>query len=92
VNAKIVVSNWKPFENNTLKAFFSIVLPSGLILNKCSLHQKDGHRWIGLPSERYKKQDGTVAYAKLVEFTSREVADRFRNAVVQVLKSEGHIR
>jgi DNA-binding cell septation regulator SpoVG len=83
------ISDWKAFEKNTLRGFFTVTLDSGLVIHKCSLHEKNGSRWVGLPAEKYKKQDGTTAYSVLIEFRSREVSDRFRKQVLLALEAQG---
>jgi hypothetical protein len=81
----MTISNWKTFTKNTLRGFFTITLPSGMTIHNCSLHEKNGQRWIGLPTEKYTKKDGTIGYVQLVEFTSREIADSFRTQVLRAL-------
>jgi hypothetical protein len=85
----MTILGWKKVDKNTLRGFFSVALPSGMIIHKCSLHEKKGQRWIGLPAEKYTKQGGTTAYATLVEFTSRQIADNFRKQVLLALEAEG---
>jgi hypothetical protein len=85
----MTISNWKAFSKNTLRGFFSLTLDSGMTVHKCSLHEKNGQRWIGLPTEKYAKRDGTVAYSVLVEFTSRQVGDNFRKQVIAALEAQG---
>jgi len=77
------VADWKPFQKNTLRGFFTIICDSGLVLHKCTLHQKDGSRWIGLPAEKYQKRDGTTGYSALVEFSTRDAADKFRDQALR---------
>jgi DNA-binding cell septation regulator SpoVG len=79
------ILNFKVFEKNTLKAFFDVQMGSGMIVRECSLHERDGARWVNLPSRKFTGKDGEPAYAKLVEFVSREVADAFRDRVIQTI-------
>jgi hypothetical protein len=83
------ISDWKSFNKNTLRGFFTVTLPSGMVIHKCSLHEKNGNRWIGLPAEKYSKHDGTTAYSVLLEFTSRQIADNFRKQVLLALEAQG---
>ena len=85
----MLISEWKTFEKNTLRGFFTVTLPSGLVIHKCSLHEKNGSRWIGLPAEKYTKRDGTTSYIHIVEFSSRTAADNFRDQVIRALESQG---
>jgi hypothetical protein len=82
------IFNWKPYQRNTLRGFFSVELPSGLVIHKCTLHVKANSRWIGFPAERYKKSDGEVGYAILLEFRSRDIADRFRDVILAAFDAQ----
>ena len=79
----IAISNWKSFQRNTLQGFFSITLPSGMVIHNCQLFKKGAARWIGLPSKNFTKQGGGTGYKKLIEFECRERADAFRDAVLE---------
>ncbi|MGC1485353.1 MAG: hypothetical protein WA789_16290 [Candidatus Acidiferrum sp.] len=83
--ANFRVTNWKPFSKKSLRGFFTLTLPSGMVLHQCSYFVKGDSRWIGLPSQKFTKKDGTVTYTPMVEFTSREVADKFRDQAVAAL-------
>jgi hypothetical protein len=72
-----VVCEFKPFEKNTLLGFLSLELPSGMILHGCTLHEKNGSRWVGVPAKQYEKE-GTQTWAPLVEFTCKEVRQAFQ--------------
>jgi hypothetical protein len=43
----------KPFVKNTLQTFFTATTPSGLVIRGCSLHVKNGARWIGMPAQKF---------------------------------------
>jgi DNA-binding cell septation regulator SpoVG len=74
----------------SLRAFFTIELPSGMAIHSCSLHEKNGSRWVAMPAEkRTNREDGKTSYKPLVEFISRQVADNFRRQVIQALEAEG---
>jgi hypothetical protein len=68
-----------------LKAFFSAILPSGLVFHDLMLHEKNSSRWISFPAREYKDATGNKQYARFIEFTDRAVADRFRDAVLEAL-------
>ena len=68
---RITVSNWKPLEKGSLRGFLTITLASGLILNNCQLLETGQERWIGLPSQRFQRRDGSVAYVPIVEFATK---------------------
>lgn len=79
------ISDWKPFQKNTLRGSFTLTLNSGLVVHKCTVHIKNGSRWIGLPAEKYTKRDGSVGYSNTLEFTDRKIADNFSAQVVRLL-------
>jgi hypothetical protein len=82
---EIVITDWRPHQKNSLRAFFSATLPSGLILHDLMLHEKDKVRWVGFPGREWVNQSGEKQYARFVEFTSRAVADRFRDALLAAI-------
>jgi hypothetical protein len=50
--AMITASDFREVVRNTLRGFMILTLsPSGIRLRECALHEKDGKRWIGLPSK-----------------------------------------
>src|SRR4051812_33092873 len=66
----VSITNWASRAKNTLRGSFSVALPSGLILHECTLHTRDGKRWIGLPARSYE-QAGERRWVRLIEFTDR---------------------
>ena len=76
------VENWKPYTKNTLQAFLSLSLPSGLTLHGCTYHQQNDSRWIGLPSNKFTKADRSVGYTPIVEFSSDDAHRRFQEQAI----------
>ena len=85
----VQIIEWKPFERNTLRGFLTIALPSGMVLHDCTLHVKNGSKWIGLPSQKFEGKDGKTGYKPIVEFVDRATAEHFRDVVIQALKEKG---
>jgi hypothetical protein len=82
----IVISNWRPFEKNTLRGFFNAILPSRLVIQGLTLHQKGESRWIGLPAKEYvDKNTGLKKYQPVIDFVGREDSDRFQSQVLTAL-------
>ena len=53
----ITASDWRPIGRNTLRGFCDLRLqPSGIMLHECSLHEKGGKRWIGLPAGKAERE------------------------------------
>jgi hypothetical protein len=72
------ILGFKPFERNTLRRFFEIELASGLILRGCTLHEKNGRRWVGLPAKPYATDTGAQSWAAIVDFRDKRTAARFQ--------------
>lgn len=83
------ILNWKPFTKGALRGFFSVTLPSGMILHDCCLFEKNGSRWVSLPSQKFTDKDGKTGYKPMVEFVDRSTADNFCRQTVQALEKEG---
>jgi hypothetical protein len=76
------ITNFRRLDKNSLRGVFDLELPSGLKINRCMLFEKNGKRWVGFPSEKFTKRDGTTSYSPILEFSSREVSDKFQKAVL----------
>ena len=71
-----------------LVGFFTVTTPSGMVIHGCSLFEKDGKRWVGLPSRAIDKPDGTKIYKAHVEFTSKEVSQKFQDLVLKAMDED----
>jgi hypothetical protein len=83
--SEFTVSDWKPFQRNTLLGFLNLTTPSGLIFRGCSIHEKEGSRWISMPAQKLAKDDGTTTYKPMVEFVSKEARDRFNEVALRAV-------
>jgi hypothetical protein len=88
---ELSISNWKAHQKNSLQGFFTLTLPSGMVVHNCSFHRKDGSRWIGLPARQFTKPDGSVSYSPLIEFVSDEDRRRFQIAALGALDRCGEV-
>ena len=79
------VINWRKLEKGTLRGFFDVELPSGMVLKECSLHEKGDSRWVNAPSRKFEGKGGETKYQRLVDFSSRRIAERFRSDVLHAL-------
>jgi hypothetical protein len=69
--------NLRKFEKNTLRAFFDLELPSGLIIRGCALHFRE-RWWVCFPGRPYKGQDGNETWANIIDSRDKETRDRFQ--------------
>ena len=91
---RMVASGWRRVERGTLRGFRSLELASGLKINDCSLHEKDGRRWIGLPVKPKLDKDGKQlitpktgkpAYSAILELASPAAHTRFQEQALRAL-------
>ena len=81
----IQIRNFRPADKNTLKGFFSVVMPAGMIVNDIALHIKGDSRWITPPAREWINAHGEKQFARLIEFTDGAIAKRFQSAVLAAL-------
>jgi hypothetical protein len=85
-----------PLTKNTLQGFVTLTLsPSGIVLHECSLHQKDGKRWIAFPSKpqidsegrlRKDPSTGKPLYSSIVEIIGKEERRSFQTAALAAVE------
>lgn len=88
MSGALLITNLRKLEKGSLVGFFDVELPSGLILRECSLFSKDGRRWVNLPSQKNTGRDGKAIYKHMVEFATRELADKFRDEVLLAIDAQ----
>jgi hypothetical protein len=61
---------FRSFQKGCMQGFASFFLPKmGLEIHGCSVWQKDGRRWVNLPSREYKdKETGETKYSSVIRF------------------------
>jgi hypothetical protein len=73
-------SEWRRFEKNTLQGFFNLtVWPLGMLIKGCTLHSKNGKRWIGLPGKPYTDKEGNTQWENVLQIPDRDASDSFRD-------------
>jgi hypothetical protein len=77
-----IIRDIKPLDRNSLKGFFDLELPSGLVLCGCQLHQSHGRHWVGMPARPYAKPDGSQSWIKIVDFRDKATGHRFQQVIV----------
>jgi hypothetical protein len=90
----ITASNWRPVVKNTLLGFCTLTIePGGIALHECSLHEKSGKRWVGLPGKpqtdrsgqpRKDPATGKGLYTPIVEI-SKATRERFQTAALEAI-------
>ncbi len=82
ITQKFTVREFKHFQKNTLQAFLSLELPSGMVLHGCTLHKQNDSRWVGVPARQYENSDGEKSWMRLVDFTNKDARERFQAAAL----------
>lgn len=83
------ILEFKPLTKNTLRGFFSVRLPSQMIIHNLTLHEKGASRWVGMPAQKYAKQGGATGWTPIIEFAAREASDKFRDFCLAALDAKG---
>jgi hypothetical protein len=72
-------------EKNTLKGFFDLALPSGMIVKGCTLHITGGRAWVGLPGRQYIDASGAETWTNVIDFSDRASKDRFQKIALEAI-------
>jgi hypothetical protein len=92
---QVSLTEWRPLRRNSLLGFASIRV-GALLIKDVTVHASNGKRWAGLPAkpriasggEVMKDDKGKILYTPVMEWTNRETADRFSNAVIAAVSRE----
>lgn len=71
---------FRPFASGSLQGFADLFLPRvGVEIYGCTIHMKDGKRWVNLPSKEYKDKDtGETKYSSVVRFPNKDHYTQFQ--------------
>jgi hypothetical protein len=72
------ITNQKLLREGSLVGSFTLQLPSGLIIHGAMLFEKAGKRWIGFPSQKYSKPDGTHHTQQYLSLRAERLRNAFR--------------
>ena len=92
----VALLEWKAVRKNTLRGFAKVRLGRSMSIKDIATHVKNGRRWVQLPAKPIINQDGTakkddagkILYVPVIEWTDREAADRFSQAVIEAIDRE----
>lgn len=86
--------NWRAVSRNSLLGFAEIELSNGLIILDISVHQNSGRYWAAMPAVpqlengKHKIVDGKGQWKRVIYWNSRELSDKFSQAVVALIKQK----
>jgi hypothetical protein len=78
--------------SSSLRGFVDLHLPSGLVIHVCSVHERDGSRWLGMPTKpqigqhRKDAETGKLTYSRVVEIVNKALRVRFHAAALAAVE------
>jgi hypothetical protein len=94
---KLRLKSWKPVVRGTLRGFATIET-SLMTVHDCPVHwHPNGRAWVSLPGRAQIDQDGRQRvdangkklFVPVLEWRSREISERFSDAVIEALREAG---
>jgi DNA-binding cell septation regulator SpoVG len=83
----ITVCDWKPLNRGGLRGFVTLTLASGLIIHNCQLIEAGGRAWVGLPSLRFSRSDGSIYYSPVLDFVTRTARRNFERSALEAVEA-----
>jgi hypothetical protein len=76
---------------NTLRGFLSVRMTGvGLEIRDVSLHEKNGKKWLAMPSRPYEDSEGNRKYAFILDWYDSDRKAQFEAEVLRLLREGGH--
>jgi hypothetical protein len=79
---EVQIRDFKSLNKNTLRAVFTASLRSGMTVHGLMLHEREGRRWISLPSKEYVAKNGERSYTPIIEIPDRADFKRFQAEIL----------
>ena len=77
------IINYKQIDKGFLIARFDVYIQKwGFTIRGCSLFNKEGRKWISMPSHKKEMDDGSSHYFEHVSF-DKSIRDRFQNSCIE---------
>ena len=89
------IRDWRPMLKGLLLGFAKVEMPSGMVIGDVTILTGDRGPWASPPSKPMIGRDGTamkddrgkLRYSPIIEFTSKEVRDRFSAGVIEAMRA-----
>lgn len=80
------IINYRKIEQGFLVASFDVIIPNwgNIIFKKCKLFNKNGHRWVSFPSNKFEK-DGKTLYTPNVAFQEKQTHKKFEIKLIELI-------
>ena len=83
----IEVVSFREYQKNTLQGFVTLLLTTtGMEIRDITLHEKDGQRWISMPSKEYTDKYGERKWNPVGFFTEREALGACQGAALAAIE------
>ena len=91
----VKILDWRPLPKNSLLGFAKIEFPSGMVIADVTVLTSERGPW-ALPLSRpmlnrdgvvIKDEAGKIRYSPFIEFTSKEIRNRWSDAVIQAMRA-----
>src|SRR5215468_5474376 len=88
--------DWKRIDKGALVGRATVLLPSGLQISDIGIFRKDGQAWSQMPSEPMRDADGQLLkdergktrYRSPLKWSTRDLQERFSEALIALIESE----
>ncbi len=88
------ILDWREMRRGSLLGFARVEFPSGLIISDVTILQGEAGAWASPPSKPMIGRDGVVMkdsvgkvkYSPIIEFASKEIRNRWSDAVIAAMK------
>jgi len=97
---QLTLEKFRAINRNTLRGFADVRVPVGgtasIVIHNIAVHRKGERAWVSLPmkprltetGEQLRDQAGKATYIALLEWDSRETADRFSAKVIDLIEAK----
>lgn len=82
----IECTNYKPVNKGNLLGYADFFMArSGMEIYGCGVYQKDGRRWVNMPSREYTNADGEKKFLSIVRFREKPVQQAFSETALKAV-------
>ena len=94
IERTFTIEEFNSIRKGSLRGFAKVTMPSGMILADVSIHVDTERAW-AMPSSKVmldrngsvmRDATGKIRYVPIVLFASKQLRDRFSNAVIEAVK------
>jgi hypothetical protein len=93
--AQVIIEEFRSLPHNSLLGFARVRMPSGMIFSDCAINWTAGRYWAAPASKPQvnrdgvclRGKDGKILYVTIVGFASKELRDKFSDAILDALRA-----